>query len=84
MTGKLVALTPMVFGLSGLRTWVLKEILPIILLVDGITIILKAKAGKWSEVAAMVGITVLGILVIFAADPMQALAEKITSLLQGN
>ena len=73
----------MAFGLDGLTHWALKEILPLLLLFIGISIIVSFRSGQLTNVLRMVGITVLGVIVIFSAGPLSSLADKITNLLSG-
>ena len=76
----LVTLAPMVFDTSKLTAWVMKSVVPLILLWIGITIILRARKGELREVAGITAGTVAGILVMCGGAAFFAFGEKISDL----
>lgn len=80
MTGQLIALTPMIFDTSKLTEWVMKNIVPLILLWIGITIILRARRGELREAAGITAGTVMGICVMCGGVAFFAFGNQIADL----
>lgn len=65
---------------EGITTWVLQNIIPVLLLIAGVTIIATSKKGRWSDAFGHIGLIILGLVVIVGAGALVLLAEDITAV----
>jgi hypothetical protein len=81
-TGGAADVTPII-NTTGIVTAGLQLVVPILLLVTGIWILGRARAGRTSEVTTASGISLLGICVIVSAPVLFLLAPKLVALATG-
>lgn len=65
---------------AGIQDWILKNIVPLVLVVIGLGILAKSKKGNWSETMNTTGIAVIGIMFIVAAGAFIAFGEKMAKV----
>lgn len=66
---------------QGIVTWVLKNIIPLVLLFIGLGVIWSAKKGDYSRVMATVGIIVIGFIILGSTAFLRAFADNIAGII---
>ncbi len=68
---------------SGIVTFIVTKIVPILLAVVGVVILSRSGRGRWSEALTTGGIAVLGVIFIAGAGVMFAFGESVAKLAFG-
>ena len=70
----------MTFDSSGIVNWIVKNILPIIIVLCGVGIAFANKKGNYSEVGSRVGILFIGLIVVAGGIVWYAVANDIVGV----
>lgn len=75
----LLLLIPLALDSEGITAWVMKNIIPLILLFIGLGIMFAAKKGRWSDTMSTVGIVLIGLVIIAGAAGLRGLGDEIAN-----
>ena len=77
----LIAVIPLAFNSTGLESFVITKIIPLVLLFIGLGIIAGAKKGNMSQVMNTTAIVIIGCIIIGAGGALVAFGDQIANLI---